>query len=132
MFEPSENQPDIIYNLDSPEGILALGSKGITMKEGCKYKFKLSFRVQHEIIAGIKFVNIVKKAVFSNTDELMIGSYPPASTPHVFEFPRYGYNEAPKGMLYRGKYKSKNQFIDSDGTKHLEFEYELEIKKSWE
>jgi len=150
MFDPTEGHDDIVYNLDTVEGIADLKSRGVTMKEGCKYKFKISFRVQHEIVAGIKFVNTVKKvneyyvlvtiiytflyllkAVFSETEELMLGSYPPASVPHVFEFPRHSYIEAPKGMLYRGKYYSKNQFIDSDGANHLQYEYELQIKKSW-
>lgn len=65
----------------------------------------------------------------SDKEELVIGSYPPSSTPHLFEFPKWGYNEAPKGMLMRGKYKVFNAFIDSDKVKHLEFEYQLDIVK---
>lgn len=87
--------------------------------------------MQHDIVCGLKFVDTVRKAIFSNTNELMIGSYPPASTPHVFEFPRYGFNEAPKGMMFRGKYSAKNQFIDSDGAVHLEYEYDLHIGKTF-
>ena len=131
VFDASENHEDIVFHLDTPEGIAELTSSGISMKEGCKYKFRISFRVQHEIVAGIKFVNSVKKAVFTDTEDLMIGSYPPASTPHVFEFPRYGFMDAPKGMIYRGKYHCKNQFIDSDGVNHLQYEYEVQIKKDW-
>ena len=95
------------------------------MKEGCHFKFRLSFRVQHEIVAGIKFVNRVRKAVFSQSEELVIGSYPPASTPHVFEFPRSGFNEAPSGMMARGTYHARDQFVDSDGVCHLEYEYDF-------
>ncbi len=29
----------------------------------------------------------------------MIGSYPPASAPFTFEFPKFSFNEAPKGMV---------------------------------
>lgn len=35
----------------------------------------------------------------SEEESLMIGSYPPASVPHSFEFPKFGFNEAPKGMV---------------------------------
>jgi Rho GDP-dissociation inhibitor len=86
--------------------------------------------VQHEIIAGVKFVNTVSTRLLGgDKEELMIGSYPPSSVPHVFEFPRHGFNEAPKGMMLRGKYKVANCFIDSDKVKHLSFDYELNIVK---
>lgn len=31
---------------DSPEGIESMKSAGLLLKEGCHYKFRLSFRVQ--------------------------------------------------------------------------------------
>eukprot|EP01041_Mallomonas_annulata_P002104 gene2104-4109_t len=130
-FDTAEKHADIVFNLRSNDDIAALKKNGVTLKEGCKYKFIISFSVQHDIVAGMKFVNCVKKSLISATEELMIGSYPPSSTPHKFEFPKHGYMDAPKGMLYRGKYSSKNEFIDSDGVKHLEFDYELQIKKDW-
>ena len=35
--------------------------------------------------ARLRFVNKQRKGPFSNADELMIGSFAPASAPHVFE-----------------------------------------------
>jgi Rho GDP-dissociation inhibitor len=102
VFEPSENRPDIVHDLSTPEGLANLVTNGIALKEGCKYKFKLSFVVQHEIIAGIKFLNTVRKAIFSNTEDIMIGSFAPSSNAHSFEFPKFNYLEAPSGMLFRG------------------------------
>jgi len=49
--------------------------------------------------------------MFSDKEELMLGSYPPSSTPHTFEFPQWEYQEAPSGMLYRGRYKVKNSYF---------------------
>lgn len=129
VFAPEDNQPDIVHTLSTPEGLAKLAAEGLTMKEGSKFKFKISFRVQHEIIAGIKFVNKVKAMLATEKDELVIGSYPPSSEPHNFVYPKWDYNEAPKGMMLRGKYKVSNQFVDSDKVKHLEFEYELNIVK---
>ncbi len=129
VFDEAENQPDIVHTLSTPQGLARLAAEGITMKEGSKFKFKIAFRVQHEIIAGIKFSNLVTRLMVNDKEELMIGSYPPSSTPHLFEFPKWGYNEAPKGMLMRGKYKVSNTFVDSDKVKHLEFDYELNIVK---
>jgi Rho GDP-dissociation inhibitor len=129
IFAPEENTPDIVHTLSTRQGLAKMASEGISMKEGSRYKIRISFRVQHEIIAGIKFTNLVSRLMVSDKDDLMIGSYPPSSTPHVFEFPKWDYNEAPKGMLLRGKYKVVNTFIDSDKVEHLKYDYELNIVK---
>ncbi len=129
VFAPEENLPDIVHTLSSPAGITKLATDGVTMKEGVKFKFKITFRVQHVILAGIKFVNTMTRMMISESEELMLGSYPPSSTPHVFEFPKWDYSEAPKGMMFRGKYKVNNSFIDSGKNKHLDFEYECNIVK---
>lgn len=129
VFHPEDNQQDIVHNLSTLEGLQKLAAEGITMREGSKFKFHITFRVQHEIIAGIKFINKVKTTLLTDKEELVIGSYPPASEPHRFEFPRYEYSEAPKGLMMRGKYRVSNQFVDSDKIQHLEFDYELNIVK---
>ena len=131
MFDPSESKEDIVFELDTPEKLQQLKKTGIVLKEGAKYKYKISFRVQHDIVPGIKFVNKVKKMMFSEKEELVIGSHAPAADPHIFEFPRFHYSEAPSGMMYRGTYTVVNTFIDSDGTEHQKLDYELKIKSSW-
>lgn len=95
-FSPEENRPDIVHNLDSPEGLARLNTEGIKIKEGSKYKFRISFRVQHEIIAGIRFIQRVSTKLMSDEDSLMIGSYPPSSQPFEFQFPKFGFNDAPR------------------------------------
>lgn len=130
VFAPDESLPDIVHNLNNESGLNNLRMQGITMKEGCRFKFRITFRVQHDLIAGIKFMNAMTRMMISETEDLMLGSYPPSSTPHVFEFPKWEFSEAPKGMMYRGKYKVVNSFIDSDGNNHLNFDYELTINKA--
>lgn len=128
VFEDAKTE-DIVFNLDTEEGVAAMTKTGISMKEGSNYKFKLGFRVNHEILTGLKFTNKVMKGVFWNTDDLVIGSFAPQTKAYEFEFPRYEYNTAPSGMMFRGTYKSKNTFGDSDGNNHLEFEYKVNITK---
>eukprot|EP01035_Chromulina_nebulosa_P017533 gene17533-23095_t len=113
VFAPEENLPDVIHNLDTTLGLQKLQSEGITLREGAKFKFKVSFKVQHEIIV----------------EELSLGSYPPSSNIHTFEFPKWEYSEAPKGMLFRGEYKAVNIFVDSDSNTHLKIEYKVFIVK---
>jgi len=129
VFAPEENLPDIVHNLSNEAGIKKLSDEGINMYEGCKFKFRIQFRVQHEIIVGVMFMNTMTRMLISDTEDLMLGSYPPSSTPHMFEFPKWDYNEAPSGMLYRGKYRVNNSFVDSAKRKHLQFEYDFTIVK---
>ena len=128
-FDPSQQgMTDLVYPLDSA-GIERLAREGISMKEGARFKFRISFRVQHEIVVGIKFIKTVSKMLFTERDELMIGSYPPSSTPHTFDFPKWEYSIAPSGMLYRGTYKVKNIFVFNKGEVLTSFEYPLHIVK---
>ncbi|KAJ8607182.1 hypothetical protein CTAYLR_007341 [Chrysophaeum taylorii] len=121
--------PDLVFTLDNPAGMMLLKQNGMSIKEGVEYKFRISFRVQHEILAGLKFCNKTKKMGVSQADELMIGSYPPQTAAHVFEFPRHGWMETPKGMMYRGSYTATDKFVDSDGVVHLEYSYPLKVGK---
>ena len=130
VFDAAEGRADVVHDLSTPEGLAALAADGIVLKEGCKYAFRLSFVVQHDIIAGIKFVNTVRKAIFSDPEDIMIGSFAPSSAPHTFSFPKHGFREAPAGMLFRGKYSARNEFRDSEGRVHLAFEYCVDIRKT--
>ena len=40
-------------------------------------------------------------------------------------------DEAPSGMMARGKYDAVSKFVDDDGHDHLKFEWSFEIKKDW-
>jgi len=102
------------------------------LKEGCKYKFIVHFRVQHELVTGLKYVNTVyRKGVKLAKEETMIGSYGPQKDSQIVVIPRIGWDEAPKGIVARGKYKATVKFVDDDNQVHLEFEYTFAIKKDW-
>lgn len=134
LFDPSqEGAPtELSFALDTAEGVQALQAGGISIKEGARFKLKISFRVQRdEIVVGIRFTNVVSRLLLTQTEDLMIGSYPPSPNEHSFEFPRWDYNEAPMGMMSRGTYKVKNSFFSSsdDRTPLAEFNYNLNIVK---
>jgi hypothetical protein len=42
-------------------------------------------------------------------EETMIGSFGPQVAPHEVVLPRKGWDEAPKGLLARGKYKANSK-----------------------
>jgi len=123
---------DIVYTLANEQAVKQMKDKPFTLKEGCKYQIKITFRVQHEIVSGLKYVNqVFRKGVRVAKDDEMIGSFGPQEKPHVVTIPRNGWEEAPSGMLSRGSYAAKSSFIDDDKQSHLEYEYSFAIKKDW-
>eukprot|EP01104_Vermistella_antarctica_P020444 TRINITY_DN8746_c0_g1_i1.p1 TRINITY_DN8746_c0_g1~~TRINITY_DN8746_c0_g1_i1.p1 ORF type:complete len:222 (+),score=69.43 TRINITY_DN8746_c0_g1_i1:75-668(+) len=129
-----ENRPggDITYTLDTEEAVLKMKKQPFTLKEGCNYKIQVTFKVQHEIVSGLKYINQVFKGMLKvDTQDEMLGSFGPNKENHVVTFPRLGWEEAPKGMLSRGSFTAKSKFIDDDGERHLEYGYSFAIKKDW-
>jgi len=75
-----QGRPDVVLELDSPgtafffptlvtehtrihtAKIEATKKASVTIKEGIEYRLKVKFRVQHEIVTGLKFVQGVKRA----------------------------------------------------------------------
>jgi len=121
-----EGRPDgdIVYNLDTQDDVDKMKNTPFTLKEGCNYKIEVTFKVQHEIVSGLKYVNrVYRKGVQVMREDEMLGSFGPQAKPHVVLFPRHGWEAAPSGMLARGSYSAKSAFLDDDKQKHLEYQY---------
>jgi len=134
MVIKCDGRPDgeIVYKFDTKEELAKLKESPFILKEGCKYKITLQFRVQHELVTGLKYVNTVyTKGMKVDKEETMIGSFGPQKDLHEVAIPRNGWDEAPKGLVARGKYKANAKFVDDDSQVHLEFEYAFAIKKDW-
>jgi len=128
-----EGRPAHELEFNKPEDLLEAKKKPIIVKEGAEFKIRISFRVQHNVVLGLKIINTVSKLGKTLTkDEEMLGTYPPKNEFQVLEIPRLEWTEAPSGMMLRGEYKAKIKFIDDDNRTHLEFEYLLKIAKDWE
>jgi hypothetical protein len=53
---------DIVFSgLEKKETLDKLKERPFVLKENCKYKIKILFRVQHDIVTGLKYVNFVYK-----------------------------------------------------------------------
>jgi len=129
-----EDRPggDITYTLETKEDLEKMKKTPFVLKEGCHYKTKVSFKIQHDIVSGLKYVNLVyRKGIRVAKEQTMIGSFGPQVAPHEVVFPRHGWEEAPSGMLSRGSYTAKSQFVDDDDQTHLEYEYAFDIKSDW-
>ncbi|KAI8816760.1 immunoglobulin E-set [Fimicolochytrium jonesii] len=126
----SPGRPDVTVDLSTPAAIAQLKDQKMTIKEGVEYRLKVTFKVQHDVVSGLKYLHVVKrKGIKVDKMEEMLGSYGPATEPYEKKFLA---EEAPSGMLARGHYEVKSRFIDDDGTAHLEWAWSFDIKKEWD
>ncbi|KAM4530976.1 rho GDP-dissociation inhibitor 1 [Odontesthes bonariensis] len=101
-----------------------------TLKEGVEYRIKINFKVNKEIVSGLKYIQqSFRKGVKVDKTEYMVGSYGPRPD-EDYEF-LTTMEESPKGMLARGTYNIKSKFTDDDKHDHLSWEWSLAIKKDW-
>ncbi|XP_037767315.1 rho GDP-dissociation inhibitor 3 [Chelonia mydas] len=115
--------------MDLTGDLEALKSQSFVLKEGVDYRVKISFKVNKEIVCGLKYLHhTYRKGLKVDKDVYMMGSYGPRAEEYEFLTP---VDEAPKGVLVRGTYHIKSFFTDDDRTDHLSWEWHLCIKKDW-
>jgi len=127
-----EGRPDIIIDLSQPGALEQLNKHPFTIKEGATFRMKARFRVQHQILSGLKYVQVVSRMGLKNKMQEMIGSYSPNTTDKPEYEKKFETETAPSGMVGRGHYEAVSQFIDDDKHSHLSFKWSFDIKKDWE
>ncbi|OAL54440.1 Rho GDP-dissociation inhibitor 2 [Pyrenochaeta sp. DS3sAY3a] len=126
-----EGRPDIVIDLRAPGALDTLTKKPFIIKEGAEYRMKAQFKVQHEILAGLKYVQQTKRAGLSHKLQEMMGSYGPSTEEKPFYEKKFTPETAPSGMLARGSYTAVSKFVDDDNQTHLQFKWTFELKKDW-
>uniref|UniRef100_A0A3Q3VZV0 Rho GDP-dissociation inhibitor 1 n=1 Tax=Mola mola TaxID=94237 RepID=A0A3Q3VZV0_MOLML len=115
--------------LDLQGDLEPLKMQAFVLKEGVEYKIKISFKVNREIVSGLKYVQqTYRKGMRIDKSDYMVGSYGPRSTEYDF---LTTLEEAPKGLLARGKYCINSRFTDDDKQDLLSWQWNLNIKKDW-
>ncbi|KAI9307522.1 rho-gdp dissociation inhibitor [Cunninghamella echinulata] len=121
---------DVVVDLSTPNALEQARSTPFTIKEGVEYRMKVKFRVQHDVVSGLKYLQVVKrKGIKVDKTEEMIGSYGPQASAYEKKFQA---EEAPSGMLARGHYEAKSKFVDDDNVTHIEWTWSFDIKKEWD
>lgn len=116
--------------IDLAGDLSKLKDTALTLKEGVQYRIKVVFKVNKEIVSGLKYYHVTsRQGLTVDKDAYMVGSYGPRPEEHEFIS---HLEEAPKGMMTRGHYKIKSRFIDDDKNIHLAWEWGLNIKKDWD
>lgn len=70
------DRPDVVINLDSPGALESLSGKPFTIKEGAEYRMRVRFRVQHEVISGLRYLQLVKRKGIKvdKSEEMMVST----------------------------------------------------------
>lgn len=102
-------RPDVNIELEERGTLENLSSKPFIIKEGSEYSMRVKFRVQHEVISGLRYLQKVKrKGVQVDKSEEMMGSFAPntQATPfyekkckHVSHHVLIGENLLEKGSI---------------------------------
>eukprot|EP00124_Ichthyophonus_hoferi_P004088 Ihof_evm4s410 gene=Ihof_evmTU4s410 len=96
-----------VLKVETEEDVRRAKETPLIIKEGSKYKIRIHFRVQHQVVAGLKIQSTVSKMgkkLQSETE--MLGSYPPKNEFASLDIGGGEFVEAPTGMLARGEYKA--------------------------
>lgn len=128
----SPGRSPVTVDLSQPGSENTLKDKPFTIKEGSKFTMSVTFKVQHEILSGLHYVQIVKRAgIKVSKDSEMLGSYAPNTDTQPKYTKKFAEEEAPSGMLTRGHYNAISSFVDDDKVTHLKFEWSFDIAKDW-
>ncbi|KAF8826595.1 hypothetical protein HHX47_DHR5000133 [Lentinula edodes] len=123
----------ISLDLSEPTKVAAETKKNpVVIKEGVEYNVRIRFKVNHSIISGVRYIQVVKRAgVKVDKMEQMLGSYGPSpnSEPYVKNFDP---EESPSGMIARsGTYNVKSRVVDDDGEVYADWEWQFKLAKEW-
>ncbi|NXT25584.1 GDIR3 inhibitor, partial [Syrrhaptes paradoxus] len=107
-----------------------LRGQAFVLKEGVDYRVKVSFKVNREIVCGLRCLHLTYcRGRPVDRDVFMVGSYAPRAEEYEVVTPA---EEAPRGWLARGSYRVRSLVTDDDKTEHLSWEWGLCIQKAWE
>nr|XP_036580446.1 rho protein gdp dissociation inhibitor containing protein [Colletotrichum truncatum]KAF6788358.1 rho protein gdp dissociation inhibitor containing protein [Colletotrichum truncatum] len=128
----SPGRDPVTIDLSAPGSEASLKDKPFKIKEGAKFTMVATFKVQHEILSGLQYVQVVKrKGIKVSKDSEMLGSYAPNTDKQPIYTKRFQEEDAPSGMLARGHYNAISSFVDDDKKTHLTFEWSFDIAKDW-
>jgi len=123
-----EGRDDVTMDLTEDPSVMK--TKKFTLKEGIKFRIRIDFLVQREIVHGLKYVQKTYRTGIP-VDKMvhMVGSYAPKTELYSTLTP---VEDAPSGMIKRGSYTVNSLFTDDDKSEHLKWEWTIEVKKDWD
>lgn len=100
------------------------------IREKSIYQLSIRFKVQHEIITGLKYLQAVKKAgITVDKMEEAMGSFAPCTNEKPYYEKVFEEVETPSGFIARGNYSALSKFVDDDKVVHLSVPWSFQITK---
>lgn len=56
------DREDVSIDLSTPEALANLKNQVVTIKEGSEYRLKVIFKIQHDVVSGLKYLHVVKRS----------------------------------------------------------------------
>jgi len=122
------DRDDMVLNLEGAS-LEDIKNQKFVLKEGCKFKIRIDFYVQRDIVNGLKYVQKTYR-MGARVDKMMhmCGTHAPKMDLQSVETPE---ETAPAGLLARGSYTVSSLFTDDYKNEHLKWDWNLEVKKDW-
>ncbi|TFK55825.1 E set domain-containing protein [Heliocybe sulcata] len=119
-------------NLQDPAQVQEFKKNPVTIKEGVEYNVRITFKVNHSIISGVRYLQVVKRAgVKVDKMEQMLGSYGPHPQGEAYT-KNFDTEESPSGMIARsGTYNVRSRVIDDDGEVYADWDWSFKLGKEW-
>ncbi|XP_054991157.1 rho GDP-dissociation inhibitor 3 [Sorex araneus] len=124
----SEQAPGPII-MDLTAGPAALRAQVFVLKEGVDYRVTIAFKVNREIVSGLKCLHhVYRQGLRVDKAVHMVGSYGPSAREYEFTT---AVEAAPRGALVRGAYVVRSFFTDDDRNEHMSWEWGLRLSQDW-
>ncbi|KXN86381.1 Rho GDP-dissociation inhibitor, partial [Leucoagaricus sp. SymC.cos] len=123
----------ISLDVTNPAAIeAATKKKPIIIKEGVEYNVRITFKVNHSIISGARYIQVVKSTGVKDKLEQMLGSYGPNPSGEPYH-KNFDSEESPSGMMARIlSYNVHSRVVDDDGEIYGEWKWHFKLAKEWE
>jgi len=104
----------------------------IVIKEGVDYNVRITFKVNHSIISGVRYMQSVKRTgITVDKMEQMLGSYGPHPKGEAYA-KNFETEESPSGALARmGSFNVRGRVVDDDGEVYADWEWSFKLAKEW-
>ncbi|CAL1701469.1 unnamed protein product [Somion occarium] len=122
----------LAMNINDPAALAEIKKHPFVIKEGVEYNVRITFKVNHGICSGVRYLQVVKRAgVKMDKMEQMLGSYGPHPQGEAYT-KNFEPEESPSGMLARsGTYNVRSRVVDDDGQVYADWEWSFKLGKDW-
>ncbi|KAF8211260.1 rho GDP-dissociation inhibitor [Mycena galopus ATCC 62051] len=122
----------IAFDLSDTARLADTKKNPIVIKEDVEYNVRITFKVNHSIISGVRYLQVVKRSgVKVDKLEQMLGSYGPHPKGEAYT-KNFDSDHSPSGMLARtGTYNVKSRVVDDDGEVYADWDWSFKLAKEW-